>query len=451
MPKCGMAKIRDGASRLALMLAALGLLSACVGGEGGLNVTKMGFGKGKAPDEPAASQQATSGLTQSGDVRSDLIADLQARRSILPSSGPYTQVAAAVTEAGAGVAAAELRIARLRAEARSKNWLPSIGPSVNLTSLGALAASILVEQALFDNGRRKAERAHAAADVEVAAVTLSIEANKRVYEGLKHYINAQRAREQSAVTDLGVTRLAEFERIMALRVDGGLSDRSEQNVLLQKLAEMRAMQAADRQAEVAAMSELSAMTSRSLAEISGLQSLPADQPTPQAITILKARAEGARSIAEAQMAKAGMLPSLGASVGLGKRGIDGGLSAGGGSFGFGSAAEREALNATGDLVGRRTAQAAEDANRRIIALQREMDQVISRQSQGADVLRQTQGNLSLFTEQYKLGRRTLLELVQQYESFSRAQRDQVALTYIAADLRLQIALERGVLVDGAKL
>ena len=103
MPKCGMAKIRDGASRLALMLAALGLLSACVGGEGGLNVTKMGFGKGKAPAEPAASQQATSGLTQSGDVRSDLIADLQARRSILPSSGPYTQVAAAVTEAGAGI------------------------------------------------------------------------------------------------------------------------------------------------------------------------------------------------------------------------------------------------------------------------------------------------------------------------------------------------------------
>lgn len=451
MPGKGMVKIRDGASRAALMLVTLGLLSACVGGDGGLNVTKMGFGKGNAPAEPAQDQQASPSLTQKGEVRSDVIADLQSRQSILPASGPYAQVATAVTEAGAGVAAAELRIARLRAEARSKNWLPSIGPQVNLTSLGALAASILVEQALFDNGRRKAERAHAAADVEVAAVTLSIEANKRVYEGLKHYINAQKAREQSIVTERGISRLADFDRIMSIRVSGGLSDRSEQSVLTQKLAEMRAMQAADRQSEMSAMAELSAMTTRSLADISGLQALPADKPTPQAISILRARAEGARSIAEAQMAKAGMMPSLGAKVGLGKNGVDAGLSAGGGNFGFGSRAEREALDATGDLVGRRTAQASEDANRRIVSLQRELDQVLSRKSEGAEVLRQTESNLSLFSEQYKVGRRSLLELVQQYESFTRAERDQVALTYIAADLRLQIALERGVLVDGARL
>ena len=199
------------------------------------------------------------------------------------------------------------------------------------------------------------------------------------------------------------------------------------------------------------MAELSAMTTRSLADLNGLQSLPADKATPQPITVLKARAEGARSVAEAQMAKAGMLPSLGATVGLGKGGVDAGLSAGGGNFGFGSAAEREALDATGDLVGRRTAQAAEDANRRIVSLQRELDQVRSRQNQGSEVLQQTQSNLALFSEQYKVGRRSLLELVQQYESYTRAERDQVALTYIAADLRLQIALERGVLVDGASL
>ncbi|MFN4130771.1 MAG: TolC family protein, partial [Paracoccaceae bacterium] len=66
-------------------------------------------------------------------------------------------------------------------------------------------------------------------------------------------------------------------------------------------------------------------------------------------------------------------------------------------------------------------------------------------------LRQTGGNLAMFTEQYKVGRRTLLELVQQYESFARIERDQVALKYIATDLRLQIALERGVLVDGARM
>jgi len=451
MPGRGMAKIRVGASRAALMLVTLGLLSACVGSEGGLNVTKMGFGKGTAPAEPVRDQLSAPHLTQKGEVRSDLIADLQSHRSILPASGPYATVASAVTEAGAGVAAAELRIARLRAEARSKNWLPSIGPQVNLSSLGALAASILVEQALFDNGRRKAERAHAAADVEVAAVTLSIEANKRVYEGLKHYITSQKAREQAAVTERGIQRLAEFDRIMAIRVEGGLADRSEQSVLTQRLAEMRAMQAADLQAEVSAMAELSAMTTRSLADVNGLQALPSDTASPQPVSVLKARAEGARAIAEADMAKASMMPSLGAQVGLGKGGVDAGLVAGGGNIGFGSRAEREALNATGDLVGRRTAQAAEDANRRLVSLQRELDQVAARQREGAEVLRQTESNLSLFSEQYRVGRRSLLELVQQYESFTRAERDQVALTYIAADLRLQIALERGVLVDGADL
>jgi len=159
----------------------------------------------------------------------------------------------------------------------------------------------------------------------------------------------------------------------------------------------------------------------------------------------------ARTIAEAEMAKADMLPGLTASAAIGKGGVDGGLGLNGGAFGFGSGAERAALNATGDLVGRRIAQAAEDTERRIIALQRDMQSTLSREAQGAEVLRQTGNNLTLFTEQYKVGRRTLLELVQQYESFSRIEREQVALKYIATDLRLQIALERGVLVDGARM
>jgi adhesin transport system outer membrane protein len=109
------------------------------------------------------------------------------------------------------------------------------------------------------------------------------------------------------------------------------------------------------------------------------------------------------------------------------------------------------LAASGDLAAKRTAQAAEDANRRILALQNEIQTLQSREAQGAEVLRQTGGNLSMFTEQYRVGRRSLLELVQQYEGFARAERDQVALKYVAADLRLQIAMERGVLMDGSRL
>ena len=427
------------------MLAAVCLLSACMGG-GLPGVSKLGFGAGKAPADPVVPD-----LSGQGDVRSVLIGDLQSRRSILAAGGPFAEIAAAVTEAGAGVAAAELRVARLRAEARARNWLPRLGPSANLTSLGALAASILVEQTLFDGGRRKAERAHAAADVEVAAVTLATEGNKRVYDGLKHYLAAERARDQAAVAERAVSRLAEFERIMSLRVDGGLSDRSEHRVLSQKLAEMQASLAADRQHEVTAMAELAAMTTRDLTMLRGLQALPPDTATLEPLSVVRARGEGARALAEAQMARANMLPGLTARAEIGKDGVDGGLGLGGGDFGFGSGAARQALDATGDLVGRRTAQAAEDANRRIVTLQRDIQSLQSREAEGALVLRQTEANLAMFTEQYKVGRRTLLELVQQYESFARTERDQVALKYMAADLRLQIALERGVLVDGARM
>ncbi|MFN3722486.1 MAG: TolC family protein [Paracoccaceae bacterium] len=445
MPQKKTARVRAGTGRPALMLVALCLLSACVG-DGWRNGPKLGFGVGKASSDPSEPV-----LTAQGEARSALIADLQSRRSVLPPDGPFAAVSSAVTEAGAGVAAAEMRVARLRAEAKAKNWLPRIGPSANLTSLGALTASILVEQTLFDNGRRKAERAFAAADVEVAAAVLASEGNKRVYDGLKHYLQAERAREQAAVSERAVTRLAEFERIMTLRVEGGLSDRSEQRVLSQKLAEIHATLAADRQAEVTALAELGAMTTRDLTRLHGLQNLPADQPAPEPLAVMRARGESARTLAEAEMAKADMLPGLGATADLSKDGIAGGIGLAGGAFGFGSGAARAALDATADLVGRRTAQAAEDANRRIVTLHREMQSVLSREAEGGEVLRQTAGNLAMFTEQYKVGRRTLLELVQQYESFARTERDQAALKYMAIDLRLQIALERGVLVDGARM
>jgi adhesin transport system outer membrane protein len=72
-------------------------------------------------------------------------------------------------------------------------------------------------------------------------------------------------------------------------------------------------------------------------------------------------------------------------------------------------------------------------------------------AQGATVVAQTESNLSLFVEQYKVGRRSLLELVSQYDSFARLERDQVALQYEIALLEIEIARDRGLLVDGARL
>lgn len=383
---------------------------------------------------------------------SALIADLLARRSALPAGGAFATVASAVLEADAGAAAAELRIARLRSEARSKNWLPKLGPVVSLTSLNGLAAGFLLEQALFDHGRRKAEREYAAADVEVAAVTLSADINQRVYEGLVHYVSAEQARAQGALAARANERLAGFADIMRQRVEGGLSDRSEQQVIEQHLVEMRATLAADQEAEASAMAELAAMSAQPLDGVRGIDSLAVVGSAVEPLSLVKARGEGKRDMAEAKAAKAGLLPSLTASADISGGEINPGVKLGGsGLLGIGTKAEFEALNATQDVVDRRTAEAGEAAQRRIVALERQITTLQSRQAQGEAVLSQTSGNLELFVEQYKLGRRTLLELVGQYDSYARLERDQAALRFEIARLELEIARDRGLLVDGARM
>jgi len=123
------------------------------------------------PDGEAVSQALASALDaeMENGGQSEIIQNLLNRRSVL-DNGPFAQVANAVLAANSRAAEADLRAAKLRAEARANNWLPSIGPNVSLTSLGAVVSTMVVEQVLFDNGRKKAERDYAAADVEVAAV-----------------------------------------------------------------------------------------------------------------------------------------------------------------------------------------------------------------------------------------------------------------------------------------
>lgn len=437
MPKHRKARTGRGAIAPGPALVTVLLLSACMGGGEPASMSRL------RADQPAsvAGEQATS----------PLISDLLARRSILPPGGAYARVADAVLASDSGADAAELRMARLRAEAQAKNWLPKIGPQVSLSALNGLAAGFLVEQALFDNGRRKAERAYAAADVEVAAVSLSEGINQRVYEGLHHYVSAEMARAQAAVSAKAAARLGEFANLMGQRVEGGLSDRSEEHVLTQRQAEMQATLAADREAEAAAMAELAAMTSTPMNGVSGIDTLPVLASTAEPLSVVKARGEGTRSLAQAQAAKADLLPGISTSTSIEGSGINPGIKLSGGMFGAGTKAQMQALNATQDVVNRRTVEITEAANRRIVTLESQISQLRSRAAQGAEVLSQTSGNLELFAEQYKVGRRTLLELASQYDSYARLERDQASLRYEIALLELEIARDRGVLVDGARM
>jgi adhesin transport system outer membrane protein len=435
---------RPPARTLAALCLTAALLGGCVGfgGEGGF--------ASRANQTPAGLAQG--GVDSPAEGGSALISDLQARRSVLPPGGAYARVADAVLKADSGTAAAELRIARLRSEARAKNWLPKLGPTVSLTSLNGLAAGLLLEQALFDHGRRKAERAYAAADVEVAAVTLSTDINQRIYEGLTHYIRAERARAQGALSTKAHDRMEGFAEVMRQRVSGGMSDNTEQQVISQHLAEMQATAATDREAEISAMAELNAMSAPGLAGLRGIDRLAVRGHRSEPLSVVKTRGEGERSIAESRITRAGLLPGLSANADLTGDGLTPGLRLGGaGLLGMGTRAEFAALDATADVVARRSAEAAESAERRIVALERQIAQFESRMAQGATVVAQTESNLSLFVEQYKVGRRSLLELVSQYDSFARLERDQAALQYEIALLEIEIARDRGLLVDGARL
>lgn len=426
----------------ALLLPACLLLSACV---------LPGQGAG---DGPAAMQRfsPTDPALPRAGAQQTLIDELRARKSILPPGGRYATIADAVLRATSGAAQAELQMAQLQAEARAKNWLPTLGPRVSLTSLGTVVAQILLEQAILDHGRRKAERAHAAADVEVAAVKLSAAMNARVHDGLQAYVLAERARAQAAVAERAVQRLQGFEDIVNMRVQGGLSDRSEQNIIAQSRAEMQASLASDRQAVDQALQDLAQLAGRPLPGLGGLDPLPADVGQPEPLSVLMARAEGARSLAEAQMAQAGLLPGLTASVGLDQDGTASpGLTLGGAGLGLGTGAQLRAAKAAPDLVERRSAEARDLAQRQVTATTAEIAALQLRQAQGAEVLRQTQSNLALFAEQYRLGGRSLLDLVSQYQAAARLERDQTAIGYDIALLQLRLARDRGSLVDGGQL
>jgi outer membrane protein, adhesin transport system len=445
----GLRKVRNGWGacfpRPMPHLIAAVCLAGCVGGG---DTTRFGAGDGLAPTEVAA----PNSFAPQGANPSALIEGLRTRQSVLAGSGPFTTVADAVIAASSGAAVAELRVARLKAQARATNWLPSIGPSVDLTSLGAAVASMVLEQTVFDNGRKKAERDFAAADVEVAAVTLAQDMNDRVYEGIVHYIEAERAREQAALSDAAVGRLLEYDRIIGVRVEGGVSDRTEAQVIRQKLTEMQSTQAADLTAVAAAMASLNAMTADPLDGLRGLQSVGSDTGA-EPLTVVMERGLGARSIAEATMARAGLLPGLTARATVDDNGdVETGARLGTtGLISAGLGADLQALGAAEEVVDRRIAEAADDATRTIIALENEIASLQQRELSGAEVVRQTGANLTLFTEQYSLGRRTLLELVNQYDSFARLERDHAALKYEIVLRQLQIARARGQLVDGARL
>lgn len=411
----------------------------------------------KSPDASLAAQESgpkttafastASNYDDELNAQSDVINGLVSRRSALPSGSAYDRVTSAVLAANARSAESELRSARLRAEAASKNWLPTIGPSISLTSLSDVIVNLVVDQVLFDNGRKKGEREFAKADVEVAAVALAEDTNDRAATGLELYLAAAEGREKAALAETTLKDMARFEYIMSERVRGGVSDMSDLNIIRQKLSEIRAAQTAGREATRSAIAELNAMSVQPLQDVRGVTSLKVSANDAQPLKVTKAEAEKTRAIAAAKIDRASQLPGVSLSGSIGEN-SNIGLNGGGVQLGLGTSARLKSIEVTKETAGRLVSQANEDSNRALRKLESQIAAKTRQASEASDLTAQAKNNLDLFQEQYKAGQRQVMDVVGVYETFSRAQESEVTLKYEAAKLRVEMARILGVLADG---
>ena len=408
-----------------------------------------GCGDGSAPDVTRAAAPALDVTMQDG-TQSVLIEGLLNRRSVL-QPGPMRDVAGAVMDANARAAEADLRAAVLRSEARALNWLPTLGPQVSLTSLGAVVTSLVVNQAIVDYGARRAERDFARYDVEVAAVALAEDSNARVLQALDLYLRAQQARARAAVARDGLQTLEHFAWVMGERVNAGISDRADLAVVTQRQAQMRSDMEADLETATSAMRELQAMSARDLSGTTGLSPLAAPSPTAVALSVMKARAESERAVAGARSARAGFLPglSLGGDV---TNGGGVGLTAGAGqALGLGTGAAIRAVEAERTAAAARVGQQEEQAARTIAALEGELASLRRQQTEARRLADQAAANYDLFAEQQRAGQRGVPETVGVFETRIRAERAAVEIGFDIALLELRIAAELGTLVDGDRI
>lgn len=410
---------------------------------------------GAQPDVPAAGQQAALRKTptkndQTLNAESAVIQGLLSRNSVLPSGSAYDRVTTSVLAANARAAETDLRAARLRAEAASKNWLPTIGPNISLNSLGEIISQIVVDQVLFDNGRKKGERAFAKADVEVAAVALAEDTNDRVATGLGLYLAAAEGRESAHVHRATLREMEHFEYIMSERVRGGVSDMSDLNVIRQKLSEIRASIAASEEASATALAELNAMSIAPQNDVRGLQTLNISASAAQPLAITRAEAQKERDIAQAQIDRASQLPGISAKATIGEN-SGAGITAGGAGIGLGTSARLKSIEAAREAAGRRVAQANEDANRTLRKLEGQVAAKDRQAHEARGLTAQAKSNLDLFRAQYEAGRRPVMDVVGVYETFAARQASEITLKFEALSLQIELARVQGVLADGEQI
>lgn len=435
-------------------LASCVLLSACVslGGSPSRLNGQNSFGFSSVEGAAAAPAQTENALVAASALDADapVFNDLLNRKSVL-SAGPLAQVASSVLDANSRTAEAELRAARLRSEAEQKNWLPRLGPNLSLSALGGAVAGLVVEQSLFDNGRKAAERDLAKADVQVAAVALAEDSNERVRQALELYLKAEAARARAGVNAASISKMEHFEYVMNERVRGGVSNRADLLLVQQKRNQMDSDLAADREASSTARAELDAMSAVPTTGITGLSAVTASAANAVPLSVLRSEAEAARSVANAKAQRGGILPGVNLTASVTSRGNDVGIGSSSQGIGFGTGASLAALDAKAEAAMAKVSQDREAANRRVASLDGQIASILRQASESKEIAAQASRNYDLFAEQLSAGQRSVPEVVGVFETKVRAEREAVSLVYELARLQIERAAILGTLVDGGRI
>lgn len=381
---------------------------------------------------------------------SAIIQSLQSRSSAIRPGTAYATIAAATLASDARVAEAELRAARLRSAATDKNWMPSIGPAISLTSLGDMVANLVVEAVIFDNGKKKAERAMARAEVEVAAVSLVSDGNERVYEALDLYLTALEGGESQRLSREALLDMRRFRWIMNERVKGGVSDMSDLTILAQKIAEIESSMKDAQDKRDTALAELSAMTDRDLSDLNGIGALDMSAGNIETLGVVAAKVQSKRDQAAADMERAGNLPSIVATASGGSNDVVGGIRTEG-LFDFGRKDRNQALDAEEEVLARRVKEAEEASQRKIRSYEAKLTAAQRAYQEAVRLSKQAKSNLDLFQSQYEAGQRQVMDVVGVYETFARQQHTMNTQRFLAAKYEVLIAREYGVLVAGKQL
>ncbi|WP_245627147.1 TolC family protein [Cognatishimia activa] len=382
---------------------------------------------------------------------SEIITELQNRHSVLHADSTYGQIAQAALATGASAAEAELRSAKLRAEAANKNWLPTIGPSISLTSLGEVITSLLVEQVVFDNGKRKAERAFAAADVEVAAVSLSEDMNERVFTAVSLYVSALRGQAKAQEGEKALGRMRALQRVVDGRVRGGVSNKGDLRTVDGKVLDLQnGVQNASESAAIA-LSELRILTKSDFPGVP-VGNLSITRPSVDTLAVIRASAEGKRSVAQAKAERAAKLPSIKATATANGDGVTGGLRAGSDQgFGFGTGAELRAIQSTQEAAERQVVEARQKSERSINRLEHRISSLKRQEMDAAALADEGHKTFRLFESQFKAGQRSVIEVVNAYEKSIRRRMEHLDAKYDVMIAQLELARDLGLLASGDQI